>query len=182
MLLNEVFEKEVSKKPDHLFSEFEGKKITYNEANITANNLANALISEGLKKGDRFSFLSKNCPEMAIMYYAASKVGLVPVPLNYRLADKEWEYIINDSGSKLIIARKSEYVTRINFRHNGNNRGAQARLDGGTAGAYVYGTIQVILSLAATDYVEVFGNTDNGSTDVYSDSTPFLSFAGHLIG
>ncbi len=73
-------------------------------------------------------------------------------------------------------------VTRINFRHNGNNRGAQARLDGGTAGAYVYGTIQVILSLAATDYVEVFGNTDNGSTDVYSDSTPFLSFAGHLIG
>ena len=86
MLLNEVFEKEVSNKPDHLFSEFEGKKITYNEANIIANNLANALISEGLKKGDRFSFLSKNCPEMAIMYYAASKVGLVPVPLNYRLA------------------------------------------------------------------------------------------------
>jgi len=39
MLLNEVFEKEVSKKPDHLFSEFEGKKITYNEANIIANNL-----------------------------------------------------------------------------------------------------------------------------------------------
>ena len=113
MLLNEVFEKEVSKKPDHLFSEFEGKKITYNEANIIANNLAHALISEGLKKGDRFSFLSKNCPEMAIMYYAASKVGLVPVPLNYRLADKEWEYIINDSASKLIIARKSEYVSRI---------------------------------------------------------------------
>ena len=50
MLLNEVFEKEVSKKPDHLFSEFEGKKITYNEANIIANNLANALIKEGLKK------------------------------------------------------------------------------------------------------------------------------------
>ena len=50
---------------------------------------------------------------MAIMYYAASKVGLVPVPLNYRLADKEWEYIINDSASKLIIARKSEYVSRI---------------------------------------------------------------------
>ena len=114
MLLNEVLEKEVIKKPDHLFSEFEGKKITYNEANVIANNLAHALLEEGLKKGDRFSFLSKNCPEMAIMYYAASKVGLVPVPLNYRLADKEWEYIINDSESKLIIVRKSEYVDRIN--------------------------------------------------------------------
>ena len=86
---------------------------TDDEANIIANNLANALIKEGLKKGDRFSFLSKNCPEMAIMYYAASKVGLVPVPLNYRLADKEWEYIINDSESKLIIVRKSEYISRI---------------------------------------------------------------------
>ena len=73
-------------------------------------------------------------------------------------------------------------VTRINFRHNGNARGAQARLDGGTLGGYAYGTIQVILNLAATDYVEVFGNTDNGSTAVYSDSTPFLSFGGHLIG
>jgi len=73
-------------------------------------------------------------------------------------------------------------ITRINFRHNGNSRGAQARLDGGTFGGYVFGTIQVILSLAAADYVEVFGTTDNGSTDVYSDSTPFLSFGGHLIG
>lgn len=73
-------------------------------------------------------------------------------------------------------------VTRINFRHNGNARGAQARLDGGTLGGYAYGTIQVILNLAATDYVEVYGTTDNGSTAVYSDSTPFLSFGGHLIG
>jgi len=73
-------------------------------------------------------------------------------------------------------------ITRINFRQNGSSRGAQARLDGGTLGGYAFGTIQVILSLSKDDYVEVFGTTDNGSTDVYSDSTPFLTFGGHLIG
>ena len=51
---------------------------------------------------------------MAIMYYAASKVGAVPVPLNYRLADQEWAYIINDSEAKLIIVKGNEYSDRIN--------------------------------------------------------------------
>ena len=113
MLLHEHLENKLDKQPDFLFSEFQGKQITYREANTLCNKLAHSLISAGLKKGDRFAFLSKNSSEMAFMYYAASKVGIVPVPLNYRLADQEWEYIVNDSQSKIMIIRGNEYCERI---------------------------------------------------------------------
>ena len=113
MLLHQNLEKYAEMTPDHLFSEFKDTKRTYKEANIDANKMANSFLIEGLKKGDRFSFLAKNCDEMAIMYHAASKVGVVPVPLNYRLANQEWEYIINDSQSKLIMVRDDEFISRI---------------------------------------------------------------------
>ena len=114
MLLHEHLENGADKNPNFPFSEFEGNSLSYQEANLLSNQLANKLVYEGLEVGDRFAFLAKNCTEMAIMYYAASKVGAVPVPLNYRLADQEWAYIINDSEAKLIIVKGNEYSDRIN--------------------------------------------------------------------
>ena len=119
MLLHHIIEKHAENKPEAPFSEFNSRKMSYKEANSMANKFANALKNTGLKKGDRFTYLSKNSDEYAVMYYAASKVGIVPVPLNYRLADAEWEYIINNSESKIVICRNQEYVDRVNsFKAN----------------------------------------------------------------
>jgi Acyl-CoA synthetases (AMP-forming)/AMP-acid ligases II len=74
MLLHEHLEKGAEKKPNFSFSEFEKKSLSYHEANLLSNKLANKLVDEGLQVGDRFAFLAKNCTEMAVMYYAASKV------------------------------------------------------------------------------------------------------------
>lgn len=88
------------------------RRVTYREALAEVNQLANAFVSSGLQLGDRIAILSKNSIEYAITYYAASKAGVVPVPLNYRLAPGEWAYIINDAGVKLLIAA-DEYVNAI---------------------------------------------------------------------
>ena len=119
MLLHDYLEGYASKAPDTLFSEFNSRTLTYKQANAIANQFASALKNEGLSKGDRFTFLSKNSDEYALMYYAASKVGIVPVPLNYRLADAEWEYIIDNSDSKIVIVRSEEFVNRVHgFKAN----------------------------------------------------------------
>ena len=81
------------------------RRIAYAEAVVQANRLANALIEEGLEPGDRVAYLSKNSIEHALFYYACSKAGVVPVPLNYRLAPPEWEFILNDAGAKLLVAQ-----------------------------------------------------------------------------
>ena len=94
-------------RPDLLFAEQGGRSLDFAQADAEANRLAHALLDAGLGKGDRFAHLSKNSIEQAIMFFAASKVGAVPVPLNYRLAAPEWAFIINDSQSRLLIAQGS---------------------------------------------------------------------------
>lgn len=91
---------------DTEFARVGDRAITYDEANREANRLANLLIEQGLKVGDRFAYLSRNSLEMSVLYHAAGKAGAVPVPLNYRLAPAEWAYIINDAEAKLLFAHK----------------------------------------------------------------------------
>ncbi len=80
------------------------RRLTYREALAETNCLANAFVSAGLRIGDRIAVLSKNSIEYVLLYFAASKAGVVPVHLNYRLAPREWSYIINDSGARLLLA------------------------------------------------------------------------------
>ncbi|MGH7897264.1 MAG: AMP-binding protein [Candidatus Binatia bacterium] len=87
------------------------RRITYREAVAEANRLANGLVAAGLAKGDRIAFLGKNSIEHALMFYAASKAGVVPVPLNYRLAAPELAYILNDSRAKLALVARDFVAT-----------------------------------------------------------------------
>jgi acyl-CoA synthetase (AMP-forming)/AMP-acid ligase II len=91
--------------PDAVFAEFQGRQVTYREAAAATNRLANALAGAGLTPGDRFAVLSKNSIEMVYLYYAGSKVGAVPVPLNFRLAPPEWSYIVRDAGARMLFAQ-----------------------------------------------------------------------------
>ena len=101
--------------PDAEFAVQRDRRMTYREAAVAVNQLANALVSAGLQLGDRLAILSKNSIEYVLLYFAASKAGVVPVPLNYRLAPAEWAYILNDAGAKLLIAESGflDAVSRI---------------------------------------------------------------------
>jgi acyl-CoA synthetase (AMP-forming)/AMP-acid ligase II len=91
--------------PENAFAWFAGREITYREAQARVNQIANALVAEGVAPGARVAFLSKNCAEYALFYLGAAKAGVVPVPLNFRLAPAEWSYIVNDAGAELLFAR-----------------------------------------------------------------------------
>lgn len=112
MRLHDYLEFFAKEKPDHPYAEMDGVTTTYAEADRRANCICNGMLESGLEKGDRFSYLSKNSIDMAIMYFAASKAGIVPVPLNYRLAPREWLYIINDAESKALFCEQ-EFVAGI---------------------------------------------------------------------
>ena len=93
------------------FMVFAGVTTTYEEAAALVDRLAGALARE-LAPGDRFAILSKNSLEMLALYYAASKAGVVPVPLNFRLTEPELAYILADSGARLLLAQE-QYVATI---------------------------------------------------------------------
>ncbi|MCI0850143.1 MAG: long-chain-fatty-acid--CoA ligase [Chloroflexi bacterium] len=104
MRLHDYFDYRAREHADEEFAVEGDRTISYREAAVQVNKLANALVGAGLQVGDRIAVLSKNSIEYAMLYYACSKAGIAPVPLNYRLVAREWAYIVNDSGAKMLIA------------------------------------------------------------------------------
>jgi fatty-acyl-CoA synthase len=82
---------------------FEDHPFTYQEVNLRTNQLCHLLMKLGVRKGDRISVLLYNCHQYIEIFFALSKVGAILVPLNWRLAGPELEFIIKDSGSRMII-------------------------------------------------------------------------------
>ena len=78
-------------------------RMNYTEMNALANQCATVLTSLGVGDGDRVALLMPNCVEFCCLFYGAAKIGAVAVPLNTRLTAPELEFILSDSGSKVLI-------------------------------------------------------------------------------
>lgn len=104
MRLFDGLEEQAARQPEVEYAVAGDRRLTYGEASAESNRLAHALIEAGLGIGDRVAILAKNCLEYPVLYQGCAKAGVVPVPLNYRLAPAEWVYIVNDAGAKAIMA------------------------------------------------------------------------------
>lgn len=87
------------------FSEYEsGRALTYGALNRAADALAWHLSEvEGLTKGDRVAVLAELGLEYVVLFAAAQKTGIVLVPLNYRLAASELDYMLQNADSGLLV-------------------------------------------------------------------------------
>ncbi|UCE51796.1 MAG: long-chain fatty acid--CoA ligase [Desulfobacterales bacterium] len=90
--------------PNRLAIIFGGMELTYAELKDLSDRFANALISMGLKKGEKVAIHLPNCPQFAIAYYGALKAGAIFTPLSPLLAPKEATYQLNDSEAKILIS------------------------------------------------------------------------------
>ncbi len=79
------------------------KRLSYKELNHRVNQLAGAMQSRGIQYGDRVAILSYNCNEFAEVIMAAAKLGLMLVPLNWRLTPVELTFIVSDSGAQTLF-------------------------------------------------------------------------------
>jgi len=74
-----------------------GLRLTFDQLNSRCNQIANALVESGVKRGDRVGILLMNSPEFLEAYFALAKIGAVVVPINWRLIPDELEFILKDS-------------------------------------------------------------------------------------
>lgn len=93
---------------------FEGRTLTYAELEAAASRLAHAMHAKGVAAGDRVALYLPNIPEFAITYYAAQKIGAVPVSINAIFRTGEVEYLLNDSGAVVVftVAELLQFVPR----------------------------------------------------------------------
>ena len=89
--------------PDKTAIISEDVPYTYLDFKIQVNRLSNFFLEQGLKKGDRVAVLLRNCRQFLEIFFALSGIGGILVPLNWRLALPELEFIMSDSGSDFTI-------------------------------------------------------------------------------
>jgi acyl-CoA synthetase (AMP-forming)/AMP-acid ligase II len=79
-------------------------------------SLANFLRRQGIGRGDRISILDVNSLAFFEAYYAAAGLGAILNPINYRLSVRELTFILNDAGSRWLLASPhlSGQVNEIN--------------------------------------------------------------------
>lgn len=89
--------------PQKIAIHFQGKELTFSEVYEQSLKLANYLVKQGLEKGDRVAIMLPNCPQGVIAYYGILFAGGIVVQTNPLYTERELEYHLKDSGSKMIL-------------------------------------------------------------------------------
>src|SRR5467141_881434 len=79
------------------------RTVDFDSLNRRANQVANVFRDLGCSSQDRVAVMAFNSVEGFEISNGLRKVGLVGVPVNYRLRGPEIAYVLNDSGARVVI-------------------------------------------------------------------------------
>src|SRR4249920_424977 len=80
-----------------------GEAITYGWLRETSNQLANALMAHGIKRGDRVAILLPQAPEVAAIHIAIYKIGAIALPLATLFGPDALAYRLQNAGAKALL-------------------------------------------------------------------------------
>jgi fatty-acyl-CoA synthase len=93
------------------------RRWTYAELAADVDALALGLLEMGIAPGDRVGIWAPNCAEWTLTQYATAKIGAILVNINPAYRARELEFVLNQSGSSLLIAaerlKTSDYAAMI---------------------------------------------------------------------
>ncbi len=91
-----------------------GNKISYKKLNENIEKLTNALVSNGVKKGDIVSVCTVGTPEFVYLLFALNKIGVIPSMIYPTATEKEIEESIKRTNSKtLFVIEDMEVCKKI---------------------------------------------------------------------
>ena len=96
-----------------------GQGLTYRELNERSNQVAHILRSRRLRQGDAVAILLENHPCYYELAWAADRSGLYYACISSRLTVSEVDYIIGDSGARLLFTSRKllPIVDEIRRKH-----------------------------------------------------------------
>jgi acyl-CoA synthetase (AMP-forming)/AMP-acid ligase II len=111
--LGQMIRMNAKKFPNTVAVKEKDRILTYSQLNKRVNRLSHSLLSLGLKQGDKVAVLLENCIEIVEVYLAASKIGIIVIPVHFRFVGKEIIIIMENSDAKAIIVHE-EFIPTIN--------------------------------------------------------------------
>src|SRR3974377_1253748 len=90
-------------RPEALALSFAGRKTTFSRFDQRTNQVANALLREGVRQGDRIYYLGKNSDIYFELLFGAAKVGAVMAPISWRLAVPEVSHVLKHAATRVLF-------------------------------------------------------------------------------
>jgi fatty-acyl-CoA synthase len=113
-------ERTIARFPDRdaVVSCAQGQRYTYAELGHAVDELARGLIAAGLSAGDRVGIWSPSRTEWTLVQYATARLGVILVNINPAYRTSELEYVLRQSGCRMLIAapefKTSDYRAMVN--------------------------------------------------------------------
>jgi long-chain acyl-CoA synthetase len=104
MNLGSLLPRHARYRPDHPAVLLDEHRLTWRAVNARVNRLANALLGEGLRKGDKVATVLPNCLELLEIYLAAAKTGMVVVPASPLLQAAGLATLLANSDSAIVVS------------------------------------------------------------------------------
>lgn len=99
-----VLRRSAHRTPARVAVEYRDRTWTYQELDDAVSRAAAVLLGEGLERGDRVAAYGHNSDAYLIAFLACARAGLVHVPVNQNLTGDDLAYIVEQSGSALVLA------------------------------------------------------------------------------
>jgi malonyl-CoA/methylmalonyl-CoA synthetase len=81
----------------------DGTRITYGDAHARSAQLASALVSIGVRPGDRVAVQIEKSPLAIMLYLACLRAGAVLVPMNPAYTEEEVAYLLGDAEPAVVV-------------------------------------------------------------------------------
>ncbi|MDF2883264.1 MAG: amino acid adenylation domain protein, partial [Clostridiaceae bacterium] len=105
--VTQVFEDVVDKFPDSIAVVSEDVKLTYKELNEKASQLGKVLRDNGISAGDVIGVMLPRNYQVIVSIIAILKIGGTYLPLDMDYPNERLQYMINDSGAKLLLTQSN---------------------------------------------------------------------------
>jgi long-chain acyl-CoA synthetase len=101
--LLDVVRDTAAQRPNHTAVIFKGARLSYGELERLSDVFGNALIAQGVKKGDRVALLLPNSPQSIITQLGVWKAGGIAAPINPLYTEDELERLLKECGAETVV-------------------------------------------------------------------------------
>lgn len=112
----EILERNLSTRADDLALLSTERTLTFGEVAREVNRVGNALLGLDVRRGECVGLLAPDSAEWVSAFFGILKIGAVAVGMNTLLTPREFRYILDDAGARVLIVHASLWPAIANVR------------------------------------------------------------------
>ncbi len=101
--VDDILRRSAARTPGRTALVFGGRSWTYADLDAAVTRAAARLLGLGAVRGDRVAAYGRNSDAYLIGFLACARAGLVHVPVNFALQGEELAYLLEQSGSTIVL-------------------------------------------------------------------------------